>query len=102
MTIVLGQLALHGVRFTTPSLQVEVSTRQALPQLWPAAEPVAWPSGTLLDDTTFLGFAGGKDLRATERHMKLRLWKPATELARSRTVAGMVELPTACGKHVVY
>lgn len=34
MTIVLGQLVLHGVRYTTPSLQVEVITRQELPQLW--------------------------------------------------------------------
>jgi len=29
MTIVLGQLVLHGVRFTTPSLSLNLSTRAA-------------------------------------------------------------------------
>jgi hypothetical protein len=102
MTIVLGQLVLHGVRYTTPSLQVEVITRQELPQLWPATEPVAWPGGMPVDDAAFLGFAGGKDLRLTEQHIKVRPWKPATELPQSRAVDGMVELPTVCGEHVVY
>jgi hypothetical protein len=102
MTIVLGQLVLHGVRSTTPSLQVEVSTRLDLPQLWPPAGVVAWPSGQPLDDDAFLGFAGGKDFCSTEKHIELRPWKPATELAASRAVGGMVELPTICGKHLVY
>jgi hypothetical protein len=102
MTIVLGQLVLHGVRYTTPSLQVEVTTRQELPQLWPPAEPAAWPSGMPVDDAAFLGFAGGKDLRSTEQHIEVRPWKPATELPESRTVGSMVKLPTACGKHFVY
>jgi hypothetical protein len=102
MTIVLGRLVLHGVRLTTPSLQVEVATRQELPQLWPPAERVAWPSGMPVDDAAFLGFAGGKDLRSMERNIEVRPWKPATELPGSRTVGSMVELPTACGKHVAY
>jgi hypothetical protein len=102
MTIVLGQLVLHGVRYTTPSLQAEVITRQELPQLWPATEPIAWPSGMPVDDAAFIGFAGAKDLRSTEQHIQVRPWKPATELPQSRAVDGMMELPTACGKHVVY
>ncbi len=102
MTIVLGQLMLHGVRFTTPSLQVEVSTRLDLPQLWPPVGPIMWPSGQSLDDEAFLGFAGGKDFRSTEKHIELRPWRPATELTPSQAVGGMVELPTICGKHVVY
>ncbi len=102
MTVVLGQLVLHGVRFTTPSLQVEVTTRQELPQLWPTTGPVAWPGGETVDDAAFLGFAGAKDLRSTERYIQVRPWTPATELPQSRAFGGMVELPTACGKHVVY
>jgi hypothetical protein len=102
MTIVLGQLVMHGVRFTTPSLQVEGTTRQELPQLWPADSSIEWPAGTTVDDTTFLGFAGGKDLRSMEHHIQLRPWKPATDLADSRAVRGMVELPTICGEHVAY
>ncbi|MCG5215476.1 hypothetical protein [Streptosporangium sp. KLBMP 9127] len=102
MTIVLGQLVLHGVRFTTPSLQVKVSTRKKLPQLWPVTNPVQWPSGITVDDTTFLSFTAGKELRSMEQHIGLRPWKPATDLPDSRALGGMVELPTICGEHVAY
>lgn len=102
MTIVLGQLVLQGVRFTTRALQVEVTTRLDLPQLWPPVEPIMWPSGQPLDDDAFLGFAGGKDLRSMEKHIELQPWRPATELTPSQAVDGMVELPTICGEHVVY
>ncbi|BBJ39967.1 hypothetical protein SSPO_026850 [Streptomyces antimycoticus] len=100
MTILLGQLVLQGVRFTTPSLQVRVSMR--LPQLWPPAGPVTWPSGQPLEDDAFLDFAGGKGFRSVEQHIQVQPWQPATELEPSRAVGGMVELPTICGKHVVY
>jgi hypothetical protein len=29
-------------------------------------------------------------------------WKPATELAPSEAVSGLIEMPTICGKHVIY
>ncbi|MGH7870553.1 MAG: hypothetical protein ACREP9_23625 [Candidatus Dormibacteraceae bacterium] len=102
MTIQIGQLVLQGMRFTTPSLVVEVATQQELPQLWPTAEPVVYPGGTLVDDAAFLNFAGGKNLRSTEPYIEIRPWKPATELAASRHLGSKVELPTICGKHVVY
>ena len=102
MTIVLGELVLHGVRFTTPSLQLEVTTRQELPQLWPLMGPAAWPAGAVVDDATFLSFTAGKELRSSEQHIGLRPWKPATYLEGSRAVGGMVELPTICGQHVVH
>lgn len=101
MTIVLGQVVLHGVRFTTPSLQLDLSTSQELPQLWPAGDRVDWPAGTTVNDTAFLRFSGGKDLRVREPHVALRPWKPATDLPDSRAVGSMIELPTTCGKHVV-
>jgi hypothetical protein len=102
MTVLLGQLILQGVRFTTPSLQVAVSTRQALPQLWPATGPVAWPGGVPVEDAAFLGFAGGRDIRSTEQYIEVRPWKSATELAANQLAGSMIELPTICGKHVVY
>jgi hypothetical protein len=102
MTSVLGQLVVHGVRFTTPALQVEVSTGRDMPQLWPPAGSVRWPRGTVVDDAAFLRFAGGKELCVAEPHVRLRPWKPATDLADSRAVGGMVELPVICGKHAVY
>lgn len=100
MTILLGQLVLQGVRFTTPGLQVRVST--GLSQLWPPAGPITLPSGTPLNDDGFLNFAGGKGFRSTEQHLEFQPWRPATELKPSQLVGGMVELPTICGKHVVY
>lgn len=102
MTIVLGQLVLHGVRYTTPSLQVEVTTQHELPQLWPTTGPIGWPAGMSVDDASLLGFAGAKDLLSAETQIEVLPWKPATELPPSRAVDGMMELPTACGKHVVY
>jgi hypothetical protein len=102
MTIVLGELLLQGLRFTTSSLQVDACTRLELPQFWPLAGPVTWPSGATLDDDAFLAFAGGKDFCSTEKHIELQPWRPASELAPSRAAAGSVELPTICGKHVVY
>ncbi|MFI7114796.1 hypothetical protein ACIBK9_51385 [Nonomuraea sp. NPDC050227] len=102
MTILVGQLVLHGVRFTTPSLQVEVTTRKDLPQLWPVAVSTVWPGGAPIDDALFLYLADGKAIRSTEQHIQVRPWKPATELPESRAVGDIVELPTICGEHVVY
>jgi hypothetical protein len=102
MTILLGELVLHGVRFTTPSLVMEMATEQELPQIWPVRRPVRWPGGDVVDDVVFLDFVGGKALRSAEPEIQLRPWTPATEMVASRAVGGMVELPTICGKHVVY
>lgn len=99
MTIVLGQLVLHGVRFTTPSLQVELTTRHQLPQLWPTTGPITWPRGATVVDAGFLGFAGGKDLQSTEHQIQVLPWNPATDLPQSKVVDGRVELPVACGQH---
>ncbi|GAA3945388.1 hypothetical protein [Actinoplanes auranticolor] len=101
-TIVLGQLLLHAVQFTTEALACTATTRQQLPQLWPATTRVVWPQGTPVDDTAFLAFAGAKDLRSTEPFIRLGPWIPATELPASQAVGDMVELPTICGKHVVF
>ena len=91
------------MRFTTPSLQVEVSTQQELPQLWPATTgPVAWPGGAPVNDAAFLSFTGCMDIRSTEMHIEVRPWKSATELAASQLMGSMVELPTIYGKYVVH
>ena len=103
MTILLGQLILHGVRFTTPGLQVEMfSSPAGVAKSWPATGPAPWPGGAPVDDAAFLGFAGGKDIRSTEQYIEVRPWRPATELTASQLVGSMIELPTICGRHVVY
>jgi hypothetical protein len=44
----------------------------------------------------------GKDLHSAEAHIELRPWGPAVDLPLSNVKAGIVELPTLCGKHVVH
>lgn len=102
MTIVLGQLILHGLRFTTPALEVDVATELDLPQLWPSHGPVPWPSGLPCTAVSFLSFADGRILRSAFEHIEWRPWTPATELPPSSAVRGMVELPTLCGEHTVF
>ena len=102
VTVLLGELLLTSVRFTTPGLQLDVMTTDGFAQLWPAVADIAWPPGEPVDDAGFLRLVSGKDLRVTEPHLALRPWKAATEGAPSRLVGSMIELPTICGKHVVY
>jgi hypothetical protein len=102
MTLVLGELLLHGVSFTTPSLELQLSTLRGFSQLWPAVDRVTWPNSTSVDDAGFVSLSGGRELLVTEPHVSLRPWKPATDLADSRSTGSMVELPTLCGEHVVY
>jgi hypothetical protein len=40
MTVMVGALLVHGVRFTTRSLYVDLATVPNLPRIWPASEPV--------------------------------------------------------------
>jgi len=101
MTVAVGELMVLGVRFTTPSLQVNITARDGFASVWPVTRDIAWPPGPAVDDAAFLRIAGGKDLHVAEPHLKLQPWKPATELHRSRLVGSMIELPTICGKHVV-
>jgi hypothetical protein len=102
VTIVVGQLLLHGARMTTVDLHLELSTVLGWAELWPSSRPISWPSGEPVDDATFIAFSEGTELRGTTPHLALRPWKRATALEESRAVGSMVELPTLCGEHVVY
>jgi hypothetical protein len=102
MTIVLGQLLLQGVRMTTRGLEVTAGTRQGMPRIWPDAVTASWPGGDPVDDSRYQAFALGRDLVVQEPHISLRPWKPATDLSASELAGDLVELPTACGKHVAY
>jgi hypothetical protein len=101
MTILLGSLVIQGVRFTTRASKVELSTRQALPRLWPNSGRLHWPAGAAIDEGSLFGFCGGKDLLATAP-VVVEPWRHATDLDESRRVGSMIELDTLCGKHVVY
>lgn len=102
MTVVLGQLILHGVRFTTPGVEVDLATCHELPQLWPAKQSVSWPDGRIVDDSDYLAFAAGKDLVPLRSHVVIEPWKRATDLENSRLDGNLVRLPLICGKHVAH
>lgn len=104
VTIVLGRLLLHGLRFTTPALQIDVTMSLGMPHLWPTPTPtpVTWHGGQPCTDEMFLPLADGKQFRSTVPEIELRPWAPATSLPPSNVVDGMIQLPTLCGKHAVY
>ncbi|WP_298443129.1 hypothetical protein [Ferrimicrobium sp.] len=102
MTVVLGELLLHGVRFTTAGLPLALSATAGLQGLWPMNDRISWPTDSHVNEANFLGLREGKALRVKNPHIEIRPWKQATDLADSRAVGSMVELPTMCGKHVVY
>jgi hypothetical protein len=45
ITIVLGELVLHGLRFASPASEVDVTMDLGMPQPWPSRGPVHWPAG---------------------------------------------------------
>jgi hypothetical protein len=102
MTILVGQLLLQAVRFTSPYLAINVANTPAMQQIWPILPPVVSSSSQVVTDDEFLEVADGRQIASSEPPLSIRPLIPATELSRSRLVNGMVELPTICGDHVAY
>jgi hypothetical protein len=102
MTIVVGQLVLQGVRFTTPALEVRLGTRRDLPRLWPRTAAVVWPAGVAVDQAAMPAFCGGHELLVEDVPLRIEPWRRATDLPESRLVGATVELDALCGKHVIY
>ncbi|RFA17623.1 hypothetical protein B7R25_17175 [Subtercola boreus] len=102
MTIVLGALLLHGVRFTHLPFPVDLATRHLLGDLWPAAlDAGASVAGEITEDQ-FFALARGRAFVVSDENVTLRPWRPATELEESSLIGSMIEMPTLCGKHVAY
>jgi hypothetical protein len=102
MTIVIGQLLLQGVRMTTPGVDLSVGAIQSMPRIWPGVTTAGWPEGEPVGDSRYQASALGRDLQVQEPYVTLRPWRPAAELPVSELAGDLVELPTACGKHIAY
>lgn len=102
MTIVLGALILHGVRFTAPGLQADTTSGLGMPQLWPSETSVAWPTGQTYTEESLLALADGGTLRATGGEVRLQPWTHAAHLPQSAFENGTVKVPALCRKHDVY
>lgn len=100
-TVILGQLVLHAVRFTTPSLVLKVSMEGGLVQLWPEGPGSVYRTRATVEDDVLRAVCDARQFRLPEPGLALRPWKTASELEPSRLVGSMIELPTMCGKHVV-
>jgi hypothetical protein len=101
MTIALGELILHGIRFTSLPFYVDIATQLRLEQIWPAMEVPASLSLDVTEDE-FLPLSRGRGFVVSEPALTLQPWKPATELPEGDLVGSTVELPALCGKHVLY
>lgn len=99
MTVVIGELLLHGVRFTTPLLSFGVATGHDLEQLWPGSRPVAWPCGAPAGDATVAPLQMGRFLRPTDARFTLEPWKPATDGPDQEIDGQWMRLATPCGEH---
>ena len=102
MTIVLGELIVHGVVFTMSEFQMEVSFGLDMPKLWPGEGLLRWPEGRVCTATSFLGVADGRALHPAVEHVGLEPWSVATQVAQSEIVDGRVQVPALCGLHVFY
>ncbi|WP_424806972.1 hypothetical protein [Rhodococcus sp. 27YEA15] len=102
MTIVLGALLLHGVRFTTPGLQADTKTELGMPPLWPSETSVMWPAGQTCTEKSLLALADGGTLRATGGEVRLQPWSHAAHLPQSDFENGAIKVPALCRKHDIY
>jgi hypothetical protein len=101
MTVLLGQMIICGVRFTTSTSIPQLAINRPLQPIWPDQADIGWPAGEI-GDAEFLDVAAGKDLVMPGPHFELQPWTAATELRASRLVRGVVELPAICHQHVIH
>lgn len=102
MTIVLGALLLHGVRFTTPGLQADTTTGKGMPQFWPSETSVQWPAGQTFTESSLISIASGGTLHATGGEVRIQPWSHAAHLPQSEFENGTVKVPALCRKHDIH
>ena len=102
MTVIVGQLVLQGVRFTTPTVEVRLSAGPGLARLWPPSGRIVWPPGAGLGEADLIALCGGRQLIVEDAPLAIGPWGPAVDLAEGRLVGPMVECQALCGEHVFY
>ena len=100
MTLLLGKLLVHGVRFTQPALQMELTTEWGLLDIWPPQDTFPWPAGGVADDAALDRMNRAEGFVVLEKGLRLAPFKPATELEPNTLEGGdLMRLPLYCGKH---
>lgn len=100
-TILLGEVLLQCVRFTTPALAFGLANDLPTAPVWPVAGRIEQPGGSI-DDEAFVRVAKGLNLRPNGLPVAFRPWTPATDLPPSDIVGSFVELPTPCCDGYLY
>jgi hypothetical protein len=101
LTVMIGALVVQGVRFTTPSLEVNLAPGLDLPSIWPTARVASWPPADQSDDESLEEMLAGKVLRVLDPGIRLVPFKPATDLEPSAVDGSMLRQPVPCGKHSI-
>lgn len=102
MTIILGKLVLQGLRFTTPTLDLDVDAGEQFTRLWPSTgQPVSW-TARAISVQALNSINKGLNHRSLLAEAELLPWRTATDLPPSTLHGAMVRLPTPCGRHFVF
>jgi hypothetical protein len=101
MTVVLGALIIHGVRFTHLPFAIHLGAHDSLQALWPVVEDLELTEPAFGDDE-YLALARGRGFLTPKPEVSLRPWRPASDLDESELVGSVIELPLLCGNHVGY
>jgi hypothetical protein len=101
MTLTIGELLLHGVRFTSPLLEFDLEVQHGLAGLWPADAPIGWPAGVPVDDARRVIMEMGRFLRPTDSRFTIERWKPATDLPDQELDGDWIRSAAPCGEHFV-
>lgn len=102
MTVALGKLLVQGVRFTSPLLQVELTTGWGFLDIWPPMDTFPWPQVGIADDTILDRLNKALTLISQTDGVQLSPFKPATELPTSTRQGSLTRLPLFCGKHEAF
>lgn len=97
-TIVIGQLLVQGIRFTSPAFAIPVLPGLVSTALWPerGESEVLGPHVT---DENYLLFARGRKLTTTEPQIQVGPWKPAADNAPSEFDGISATMDALCHKH---
>ncbi|WP_395639725.1 hypothetical protein [Pseudolysinimonas sp.] len=103
MTIALGAVVFHGVRFTELPFGHGVAASPPLVQIWPGSDDAAMPTEASVSNEEFLPVAQGRRLLLGDEGLSLRPLSSAINSPDSELVGTALRMPTPCGKgHFIF
>jgi hypothetical protein len=102
MTIALADLLIHGVRFTSPLLAVDVVLRRGMTSIWPAVTAVEWnASAPQFGDDDLADANYGRLFRTKLEGTRLVPDRASTDLPTSDLRGSLLFTRAFCGLHEV-